>query len=203
MCKCFNCQTIHEEVFDIINHSNEYPDSELKERLEPFIYKRVTQHKLLPISECPDTSIYCERFCTEYMGYGVKASINIPYGIIIGCYLGCIKSGYNVDWKYSFAYALNGYVIDGSDKQSLMSIVNHSRTPNVIVDYHFHMVDDKPQCHIVFIAKRYIHEGEELFIDYGDEYWNWAKQLGMIEITINDIERPLKRQRKITEYFSK
>lgn len=206
MCNCYNCQIVHDEFIDMIENSHEYPDLELKERLEPYVYKQIkrSKSKLEMVCECPNTEEYCELFHTDFMGLGVRAITDISSKTVIGCYLGSIEpsTNKNVDWKYSFAYAMNGYVVDGSDKTSMMSCVNHSRTPNVDVDYHIHMVNGQKQCHIVFITNQTICSGEELYIDYGNEYWDWAKQCGCIEINFgNERERPLKRQRKITDYF--
>ncbi len=208
MCNCYNCQVVHDEFIEMIEHSHEYPDVELKEKLEPYVYQQVKRSKkrLETIGECPNTEEYCELFHTDFMGLGVRAITDISSKTVIGCYLGSIEPSTNksVDWKYSFAYAMNGYVVDGSDKKSMMSCVNHSRKPNVEVDYHIHMVDGQKQCHIVFITNQYISSGEELYIDYGKEYWDWASKCGYIEINMYDTnERPLKRQRKITEYFSR
>lgn len=201
MCNCYNCEKIIEELNDIIDHSHEYTDKELKHQLEPYVYQKLKKNKIMEINICPDSHQYCEIFDTEFMGDGVRSICDIPSKTVIGCYLGCIEPVYNksVDWKYAFAYALNGYVIDGSNKDSMMSVINHSRTPNVDVDYHYHIVDGKKQCHIVFITKSFIHSGEELYIDYGNEYWKFASKYGIIEF--NEDERPLKRQRKITDYF--
>jgi hypothetical protein len=50
------------------------------------------------------------------------------------------------------------------------------------VEYELHeMPDGTVECHIVFIAKRDIVRAEELFIDYGEDYWKYAKQQGTVE----------------------
>lgn len=206
MCNCYNCQVVHDEFIELLDNSHEYPDKDLKEQLEPCVYQMIKRckHKI-KYGECPDTKNYCELFETELIGIGVRSIIDIPSKTIIGCYLGSIEksTNKNVDWKYSFAYALSSYIVDGSDGLSMMSFVNHSRKPNVDVDYQIHTVNGKKQCHIVFIANQYINSGEELYIDYGKDYWEWASKFGYIEIINYEPERPLKRQRKITEYFSK
>jgi SET domain-containing protein len=45
------------------------------------------------------------------------------------------------------------------------SIFNHAPSPNA----NWQTLDDPPRC--VFRATRDIGAGEEVFIDYGDEYW--------------------------------
>ena len=42
------------------------------------------------------------------------------------------------------------------------------------------------------VVQQIIDECEELFIDYGEEYWNYARKQNI---------RPEGRQRLITEYF--
>jgi len=207
MCNCFNCQVIHDECVEIIEHSHEYSLYDLKEKLDPYVYQVIKHSKqqLEPIQECPDTEQYCELFNTDFIGIGVRAITDITSKTVVGCYLGSIELEGNkrVDWKYAFAYALNGYIVDGSNKKSMMSYVNHSRKPNVDVDYHIHMVDGKKQCHIVFITNQPISSGEELYINYGTDYWDHASKYGMVELAYYAPERPSKRQRKITDYFSK
>ncbi len=207
MCNCYKCQRVHDECIEYIEYSSEFPNEELKEILEPNVYKQLKRDKkqLETIHECPNSEDYCELFHTDFMGLGVRATKYISAKTVIGCYLGSIEPNSNksVDWVYSFAFALNGYVVDGSDMKSMMSCVNHSRKPNVDVDYRIHMVGGKKQIHIVFITNQFIGSGEELYIDYGNEYWDWAKKCGYIEINFGkEPERPLKRQRKITDYFA-
>lgn len=207
MCHCHNCQVIMDDLIEIIDNSHEYPDKDLKELLDPYLHQKIRvyekRNKSFEMSTCPDTSKYCEIFDTDFIGKGVRAIESIPKNTIIGCYLGCIQLSTNksVDWKYSFAFGLKSYIIDGSAKKSMMSIVNHSRDPNVDIDYHIHIVDGKKQCHITFITKRHIFTGEELYIDYGQDYWNFASKCGMIELGRMVLEPPLKRQKKITDYF--
>ncbi len=64
-----------------------------------------------------------------------------------------------------------------------MAMLNHSvQNENVNVEYELHeMPDGTVECHIVFIAKRDIVRAEELFIDYGEDYWKYAKQQGTVE----------------------
>lgn len=206
MCDCYNCEKITKELIEIIDKSHEYTDTNLKIHLAPYVYYKLKRYnrsqKQIEISICPDSSMYCEIFDTLQMGEGVRAINDIEPNTVIGCYLGCIKSSENttIDWKYSFEFALNGYLIDGADKKSMMSIVNHSRKPNVEIDYHIHIVNGKKQCHIVFITNTKIRSGEELFIDYGNDYWNFANKYGIMEFNV--VESSSKRQRKITDYYS-
>jgi hypothetical protein len=203
MCNCSKCEPAMAYLIKLIDHSDEYPNKVLKEQLEPYVYNKVIKYNEeqtpFEISTCPKTETYCEIFTTDYMGEGIRAIHDISVDTIIGCYLGCmVYRSIEINWKYAFASALSSYSVDGSEKKSMMSIVNHSRTPNVDIDYHIHIVDGKKQCHIVFIVKTFIKAGEELFIDYGHEYWDYARKHGINEM---GFERPLKRQRKITDYF--
>lgn len=196
MCDCFDCHEIIDELNSIIDNRDKYTMEELKTRLEPFMYNKLKKNKEINISICPNTEEYCEIFKTDSMGDGVKAIVNIPPNTVIGCYLGCINKE-TTNWKYAFAYGLQNYVVDGYDKKSMMSIVNHSRNPNLSIDYEFHVINGKKQCHIVFITNKHIFEGDELYIDYGEDYWDYARKIGMVEI---NTQRPLK-QRKMTDYY--
>ncbi len=204
MCECFNCHKIIEELNDIIDNFDDYPTKELTTKLETSLYNKIVRHKKkgidLYIGKCPNSDEFCEIVETDTMGDGVIAIQDIPSKTAIGCYIGCIDltNAKTYDWRYAFAYGLNGYIIDGSEKKSMMSIINHSRNPNVNVEYVYHLVNGKKQIHIVFITAENIRKGDELFIDYGDEYWIYAKSLGINEIDRD--ERPLKQQ-KITDYF--
>jgi len=64
--------------------------------------------------------------------------------------------------------------------------MNHSNNPNVKIILEKHC----DEIHIV--ANQIIDEGEELFIDYGEDYWKYARSQNI---------RPEGRQKLITEYF--
>lgn len=195
MCDCTDC-------FPLMMELNETIDSgeNIKSKLSSYMYHKVRKYykfgKCIEIGRCPcDTEYLCKTFDTETMGTGVCAYIDIHPETSVGCYLGCIRKTGEAPWVYAFEYGLNGYVVDGSDKRSIMSYVNHSDCPNLNIEYVFHIVNGKKQLHIAFKANRYIHAGEELFIDYGHEYWEYYSE-------IHNIGK-YKKQTKITNYFCK
>jgi SET domain-containing protein len=159
---------------------------------------------------CYPSSDILEIFDTVDMGKGVRAKESLYKGQRLGCYMGEIKhnSEKSKDWRYNFAYVeskklcfldsrdkkleeffifLKDFYIDGKD-ESLICYMNHSSKPNVKIIWEKHC----DEIHIVFVANQIIDEGEELFIDYGEEYWNYARKQNI---------RPEGRQRLITEYF--
>jgi hypothetical protein len=139
---------------------------------------------------CYPSSEILEIFDTVDMGKGVRAKEMLFKGQRLGCYMGEIKHNAepSKDWRYNFAYVLKDFYIDGKD-ESLICYMNHSSKPNVKIIWEKH----GDEIHIVFIANKIIDEGEELFIDYGEDYWKYAKSQNI---------QPEGRQRLITEYFN-
>jgi SET domain-containing protein len=142
------------------------------------------------------------------MGKGVRAIKHIPKNTPIGCYMGTVKHQSEIrksdDWRYNFFYALKDYTIDGSNCDSIMSLINHSDKPNIQVSHHLHSIGNpsKPveEVHIVFITKTDIEPYTELFIDYGEDYWKASKLMGINK----QIEQPnTHKQKLITDYFIK
>jgi hypothetical protein len=138
---------------------------------------------------CYPSSDILEIFDTVDMGKGVRAKESLYKGQRLGCYMGEIKHNAepSKDWRFNFAYVLKDFYIDGKD-ESLICYMNHSSKPNVKIIWEKH----GDEIHIVFVANQIIDEGEELFIDYGEEYWTYARKQNI---------RPEGRQRLITEYF--
>jgi SET domain-containing protein len=65
---------------------------------------------------------------------------------------------------------LKDYVFTETDKIYLLvlgygAMYNHSFTPNLIYEYH-------ENDYYKYVANRNIKSGEELFISYGNDYWN-------------------------------
>lgn len=143
---------------------------------------------------CHLSENYVEVFNTCNMGKGIRAKMDLIKGQRIGCYMGELKRSKeeSEDWRYNFTYAIRGFYIDGKNG-SLMSYLNHSSKPNVDVIWESHKVDDDEEIHLVFRLNKDVEILEELFIDYGEEYWNYAKKQGIIKTT---------KQRLITEFFS-
>ena len=141
--------------------------------------------------ECMIPEEYVEIYETLEMGKGIRLRRDMEKNMEIGCYLGELKGkGDMSDGVYNFAYALKDFYVDGKNG-SLMSFCNHSDKPNVDVVWRMHNVGND-ELHLVFRLNKDVKKGEELFIDYGDGYWEWMKNNSVIKTT---------RQRLITEFF--
>ena len=186
-----------DEVINLIRNVDLYDINELGKECEDFFFNELLKKNIEKMSvKCPCSSSnqYCELFKTLNMGYGVRSKKYIPFGTKIGCYLGTIKNMNDReiidDWRYDFQYIFNKYYVDGSNKLSLMSSVNHSIDNNIHILYELHYTEElKEECHIVFQASKDIEMNEELFINYGDDYWN-------------HFNKQNKNQKLITDYFT-
>jgi hypothetical protein len=205
MCDCDKCIPIVKELNSIIdsNINETINTKDTKDKLTEYMYSKTRLYnkrgRFIEIGRCPiDTDYLCETFDTEIYGLGVRSLVGIKQDTVVGCYMGCIRKYQEASWVYAFEYGLKDYVIDGSDKRSIMSYVNHSKYPNLDVEYVFHILNGIKQIHIIFKANQYILAGEELYIDYGDDYW---KYYNSIEKKIE--KRSNKKQTKITDYLRK
>jgi len=186
-CKCC-IQPKLRQLEKIIRKPNKYSKKYIKELVdEEFIPELTKGFENLGI--CYPSSDILEIFDTVDMGKGVRTKESLYKGQRLGCYMGEIKHNAepSKDWRFNFAYVLKDFYIDGKD-ESLICYMNHSSKPNVKIIWEKHC----DEIHIVFVANQIIDEGEELFIDYGEEYWNYARKQNI---------RPEGRQRLITEYF--
>jgi len=180
----------------VLKNKNKFSSKVLKKNLDADFQKEIDKIKERSIIECPNTNEICEVFETPNMGRGIRAKNYIPPNFCIGCYIEDLRKNKDVDednWRYSFYYVLNGYYIDGSKLDSITSLINHSNNPNLSIRNEIHIADGIEELHITFYTKREIQPKEELYIDYGPEYWVYAEK--------NGIRRDTK-QRLITEYFN-
>jgi hypothetical protein len=112
-------------------------------------------------------------FIGPHMGYGVVADRVIEPGEFIGEYLGMIRyRGGLMTNPYCFEYPLsiwreNQYLIDAKDVGNLTRMINHSENPNIspFLVYHNGLM------HIILIAQEKIYPDQQLFYNYGEEYW--------------------------------
>ena len=186
-CKCC-IQPKLRQLEKIIKKPHKYSKKYIEQIVdEEFIPELTKSFKNLGI--CYPSSDILEIFDTVDMGKGVRAKESLYKGQRLGCYMGEIKHNAepSKDWRFNFAYVLKDFYIDGKD-ESLICYMNHSSKPNVKIIWEKH----GDEIHIVFVANQIIDEGEELFIDYGEEYWDYARSQNI---------RPEGRQRLITEYF--
>ncbi len=186
-CKCC-IQPKMRQLEKIIKKPHKYSKKYIEQIVdEDFIPELTKGFENLGI--CYPSSDILEIFDTVDMGKGVRAKEKLYTGQRLGCYMGEIKHNteQSKDWRFNFAYVLKDFYIDGKD-ESIICYMNHCSKPNVKIIWEKH----GDEIHIVFVANQIIDEGEELFIDYGEEYWEYARKQNI---------RPEGRQRLITEYF--
>lgn len=141
-----------------------------------FIFRTQREKRFIPIKECCEPlKTLIEIKETENMGKGVFAKVNIPEGTYLGCYLGDyvldIPCKPFEETMYYFETAFHNYAVDGKNETRYL---NHSDCNNVDCYDIVHEND----IHNGFFAKQEIKEGEQLFIDYGEEYWDKANFYG-------------------------
>lgn len=191
-CNCAQRAKINQLIKSI--KKDDFSQSYLK-KLDRTFVKELPKIKCKPIIPCPPTESLCEIFSTPNMGRGIRAKVELFKGEKIGCYIGSIKAESYTDetWKYAFQYTFKDYSIDGSSIESMMSLLNHSDNPNCNVDYEIHKVDGIEEIHLTFFLLKDVLPGQEIFIDYGQEYWEYANK--------NGIHKDIK-QKLITDYFT-
>ncbi len=118
----------------------------------------------------------------ETLGFGVFADRPIKKDEFIGEYAGVIQpsdedagcelsnGGYESDYSWYYLDDLkNGPTleINGRLEGNEMRFINHSNTPNVEVEHTLH----QGQWVLFFKARQDIQKDEQLFISYGEQYW--------------------------------
>lgn len=116
-------------------------------------------------------------------GLGVYAEEYIPNHSIIGYYTGAIRNQGDPPYHPGFAFQLNHqYFIDGFvNPRNIMAMINdaHRTSFQYNCDFEVYIPEgdiELSQIHEKMVEVRTIqpiHSGEELFISYGDEYWEW------------------------------
>jgi len=107
--------------------------------------------------------------------YGLFADADLEEKAFIGEYAGVMRridkkhpdlNGYCFHYPTKF-FSLHYAVIDALLEGNLMRFINHSDSPNVQPLWLY----DKGLLHLVFIANRLIKQGEQLYFNYGKDYW--------------------------------
>jgi uncharacterized protein len=133
---------------------------------------------------------------SDEIGWGLFAGEQLAGESLVGEYTGVIKEARRVtaedadktghypdDWSWDYPVELPGLPpleIDAIKEGNPLRFVNHALFPNLKPD-HFLL---GAQWVVVFIAVRDIAPGEELTIDYGDQYWSG----GFRELVLRDDE---------------
>jgi len=127
-----------------------------------------------------DRRVYVS-FISEEMGYGAFADVYIPAWTIIGEYTGVITDcalATDYAWTYNSAPAnqeggVHKIRLNARNSGNLLRFVNHSDYPNCSVVH----VPYKNIWRTVYISNRAIMPGEELYVYYGDTYWEKRNKL--------------------------
>lgn len=100
------------------------------------------------------------------LGRGLFASRNMKIGKLIAEYTGVrIPTSYADTLKTRYLFALDDeWTVDGSARTNIARYINHSCEPNCEAEIH--------DGRIYILSTRDIQAGEELTIDYGDEYFD-------------------------------
>jgi SET domain-containing protein len=113
------------------------------------------------------------------MGYGVFADVFIPAEAIIGEYTGVITNK-SANTDYAWVYFSTPLDQEGNELQlrvdarvsgNMMRFINHSDDPNC---YYLHL-PFKNRWRTIYVAKRPIHQNEELTVNYGPKYWKFRE----------------------------
>lgn len=165
-------------------------------------YIKLQQDLLNLIANYSNESVFVEvkkKLINEVIKYGIFASNEIKEGQIIGIYTGKIENKdpnkiYSKAWRYPISYILkNDFGIESlildatNNKGNLLQYINSSpREIDFNLDCWEILLYEK--LFIAYVANKNIPKGEELLIDYSEEYW---KNLGLNPLSKNEIESDL------------
>jgi hypothetical protein len=104
------------------------------------------------------------------VGYGLFCDIDVESGSVIGEYVGCIMpSDTMTALDYSLVYpSQESFHINARDVGNVMRLANHSSCPNS----EFRQFMHDGLVHILCVTARTISSGEQVTVDYGEEYWH-------------------------------
>lgn len=121
------------------------------------------------------------RWIDEEFGYGLFAERDLDQGEFIGEYTGEVRqlswrgqdqNGYCLHYHTKW-WSIKYYAIDALLLGNLMRFINHSDEPNV-----------QPLCavdrgllHYIFVARNSIKKGDQLFLNYGVDYWTKRRKM--------------------------
>ena len=123
----------------------------------------------------PDVSL---QWVDEEMGWGVFAKRSFSPMEFIAEYSGIVRGRRKGDEhnSYCFEYLLlpdeaTDYLIDAETQGGIGRYINHSHLPNLSSS----MVVCDGVSHIILYCSKPIKAGEQLFYDYGPDYWKKRK----------------------------
>jgi SET domain-containing protein len=119
------------------------------------------------------------QWVNAHIGNGVFAKEPIKKGGFICEYIGLItdEKELHPDNRYVFNLTVGddetGFVLDARYSGNVARTINHADDPNAEAVTIF--VEGLPR--VVYLARRNIKKGEEICVDYGQEYWStWKEQ---------------------------
>jgi hypothetical protein len=178
----FNVTPIHQVIVDedvqewINQHPitiEDYPDKQI-------LIEKYGELLNLESLEQYDREIAVIKWVSDSIGFGLFAKRRITMGELIGRYTGILGLGYmsNKDYTWSYGEVEDeiGYKleigVDAKDNGNYVRFVNHKGADaNCDVE----LVPLNGKWDFIYIAKREILPGEELTVDYGDEYFETRK----------------------------
>eukprot|EP01128_Nolandella_sp_AFSM9_P003636 TRINITY_DN1586_c1_g1_i1.p1 TRINITY_DN1586_c1_g1~~TRINITY_DN1586_c1_g1_i1.p1 ORF type:complete len:412 (-),score=88.79 TRINITY_DN1586_c1_g1_i1:115-1305(-) len=108
-------------------------------------------------------------FVSESIGFGVFAKKDLAVGSYITRYGGCFqKAELSKDRSYCMTSSVSNIVIDSREFRNLGGLVNHSSRPNAEAISMFEQGVDQA----MLIATAPIKKGEQIFIDYSENYFD-------------------------------
>ncbi|XP_047448804.1 histone-lysine N-methyltransferase EHMT1a [Mugil cephalus] len=117
-------------------------------------------------------------FRTHKMGWGVRATQDIPQGTFICEYVGEIITDAEANKREndSFLFTLDNKVgdihcIDARLFGNIGRFINHLCEPNLLAVKVFTMHQDLRFPRVAFFSSRPIKAGDQIGFDYGDHYW--------------------------------
>jgi len=119
------------------------------------------------------------RWVNATIGNGVFSKESIKKGAFVCEYVGLITREKDIDPDNRYIFNLTvgddetGFVLDARYSGNVARTINHADFPNLEAITIF--IEGQPR--VIYAACRDIQKGEELFVDYGEDYWNtWKEQ---------------------------
>lgn len=126
------------------------------------------------------SSLYL-KYINERIGYGTFADAPIQKDDIVGEYTGKViqehtalaMPGSERTYLMALSYCYADYnwpaslYIDAKKMGNFTRFINHRKKPNVICK----LISDGYMWHVILVATKHIAKDKQLFINYGDGYW--------------------------------
>lgn len=115
------------------------------------------------------------KFISDDLGFGLFADQNFKKGDYVGEFCGTITSNPDPSSEnYNYSYIDDTDIVIAPRKiGNELQFANHSKKANV--DWK-HIVGLDNKEHVIFVAVNEIKKGEQILIDYGDDYWNSSEK---------------------------